>query len=276
METLFNFLVFLKHMARLTLKGGIKNYDNIKNLKVNPKPKLCILGNGSSLKKVSFDAIDDTDFMVVNRHVLTDDYLLKKPRFYVLADPHFFRHPEGLSIIETIKERTTWEMYLFAPYTKEARTSVHNTMQSSPNIHCVLYNAGCVSTFEKINKWVYMHNLGMPRVQNVMVAAITIAIFLGYGTINLYGVEHSWTKYLFVNNDNEPCLYNPHFYDKGEVKAKTMSEIQHTKGKTFGYWLHLYAYMFDSYHVVKKIAQWNNTRVVNKTPDSFIDAFDRE
>ncbi len=265
-----------KYVANLTLKGGIENYNSLKKLQIDTKSNLCILGNGVSLRDASFVGVGETDFMVVNRHVLSDDYLVKKPQYYVLSDHYFFRHPEGLSVLEAIRDKTTWEMYLFVPRRKEVISSLHAIMEHSPNIHCVLFNEGFSSASKKFNKWVYMHNLGMPLVKNVMVAATTIGTFLGYKTTYLYGAEHSWTKHLFVNDDNEVCLYDPHFYDEREAEAKTMKEIQGREDVTIGDCLHRYAYMFDSYHEVKKIAQWNNVHIVNKTPGSFIDAFDRK
>lgn len=53
--------------------------------------RLIILGNGSSLNEVWVDLdFFSADYMVVNRHVLSDSYSKIRPRYYVLADSHFF------------------------------------------------------------------------------------------------------------------------------------------------------------------------------------------
>jgi len=252
-------------------------FNNLKRLKGSCKNRnLYILGNGSSLADSNISNSSDIDFMVVNRHVLSEDYFKKKPKYYVLADPHFFVHEEGLSILDAIINKTTWEMTLFVPNNRKYKKSVLQYITKNSNVNCIFYNSTKVQTgIYWFDKWAYTHNLGMAKVQNVMVAAITIGTFLGYKEISLYGVEHSWTKSLFVNDDNEVCLLNSHFYDKGKVEAKTWREIQH-EDATIGEVLHMYAYMFDSYHIVKKIAEWNNVDVVNRTPNSFIDAFRKE
>ena len=92
---LFNTIVgFLK-----ILKQG--NYLSIRQFKpVSSNKTLRILGNGKSLNDVELTNNDNVDYLVVNRHVLGDNYSSIKPSFYVLADPHFFNHPEGINIIK--------------------------------------------------------------------------------------------------------------------------------------------------------------------------------
>lgn len=78
------------------LKHG--NYFSKKQFaSTSPYRILRILGNGKSLNEVSLTKNDTYDYMVVNRHVLGDNYVTIKPAYYVMADPHFFRHSEGLN-----------------------------------------------------------------------------------------------------------------------------------------------------------------------------------
>lgn len=75
--------------AMRILKNG--NFFSRKRMKkVSSNHILRVLGNGSSLNSVDFESEELVDYMVVNRHVLSENYIVVKPLYYVLADPHFF------------------------------------------------------------------------------------------------------------------------------------------------------------------------------------------
>lgn len=240
------------------------------------KRTLRILGNGKSLsdKIDAWSDRDENEYMVVNRHVLSDSYTLIKPRFYTLADSHFYLHEEGLSVLAQINTLTQWEMFLFVPYEPAARKAMAEIVLN-PLIHICFYNSGTYKGFSCVRKWLYDKNLSMPVSQNVLVASLYISLYLGYSNIELYGVEHSWTRCLFVNENNEVCLENPHFFDKESAPPKTWKEIQHEDAHIHNV-LRMYAQMFDSYWEIKQIAQRRNAIIINKTKDSFIDAFPKK
>ncbi|MGD9557705.1 MAG: hypothetical protein AB7V25_11850, partial [Mangrovibacterium sp.] len=91
----------------------------------------------------------------------------------------------------------------------------------------------------------------------------------------LYGVEHSWTKYLSVNDSNEVCLENPHFFDNREPEVKTWKELV-GKDEKLDQILQTYAEMFEAYHELEEFAKRSFVEVVNCTKGSFIDAFGRK
>jgi hypothetical protein len=233
---------------------------------------LQILGNGQSLSENKFT---ENDYMVVNRHVLSSNYEEIKPLYYVIADPHFFSHSEGISILNLIEKKTTWKMKLYIPWSKTNKKLIMDVFGHNHNIDVCFYNNIYFTGYKKIKYCLYNKNIVMPRAQNVLVACIYIAICRGYKNIELYGVEHSWTKYLYVDDLNQVCLYNPHFYDKKEIKAKTWQEIHHTSTITIAQVLRIYALMFDAYHDLKEYADFKNCEIINFTKTSFIDAFKR-
>lgn len=264
--TLYSLYIALRP-SRLRLFDCLNKLDSIDHT-----TSLRILGNGNSLNEVLGNLKDQSyDYMVVNRYVLSESYESIKPRYYVLADPHFFNHEEGLSILSRIKEKTLWNMFLFIPM----GANISALFVDCKNIHIIYYNTNEFRGMEKLKRYFYKHNIGLPRVQNVMVAAIYIAISVGYKKIELYGVEHSWTKFLFVNNKNEVCLDNPHFFDKERSKPKTWKEIQHENAYLHEI-LRMYAYMFESYIELEKMARTESVELLNCTKDSFIDAFKRK
>lgn len=241
---------------------------------------LRILGNGKSLS----DNINymgdirevDVDYLVLNRHVWSDSYKNIKPKYYVLADPFFFKTKDGVEILNRIKENTTWNMKLLIPFLDKKRIKEINLLfMESKNIKITFYNSLPFNGFEIIKKYLYKYNLSCPRVQNVLVAAIYIGICAKYKLIELYGVEHSWTKHLFVNKNNEVCLENPHFFDIEKAKVQTWKEIQNEEVRIYDV-LRKYARMFESYFELKKIADLEGVKIINYTKGSFIDAFDRK
>lgn len=271
MEKLFYTIIGILRI----LKHG--NYFSQKKIvKTSPNRILRILGNGKSLNEVSLTKNDAVDYMVVNRHVLGDNYTSIRPVYYVLADPHFFRHPEGLSIIKTINEKTTWSMTLCVVYTKEAKQALKQIVDNS-NIKIIFYNQTAFEGYNNLKYYLYDQQLAMPVVQNVLVASIMIGLQMNYMHIELYGVEHSWTKYLFVDENNVVYLENPHFFDKGKVSAQPVKDIQHTKEYPIYLILKNYSRMFKSYWEIKNymIATRKSNYIFNKTKGSFIDAFER-
>lgn len=256
--------------ADFSFKKKLKKIGSLKHGSL-----LRILGNGESLKnELNRLETEKADYMVLNRHVLSSDYESLKPGYYVLADSHYFNHPEGLFVLEKISEKTQWDMILFVPRNKKNNKVVKGIMSGNAFIRIVFYNNFVFSGFSWLKKTLYNSNLVMPKIQNVLAACIYIGIFLRYNIVELYGVEHSWTKNLSVNDNNEVCLENPHFYDQQKESGKTWKEIHH-KDADMATVLRAYANMFDSYYELNKIAHSRHVRIVNCTKNSFIDAFER-
>lgn len=251
---------------------SIKNFDSI-----NTHRTLYILGNGKSLHESNLKILEYVDFLVVNRHVLSENYKEIKPRYYVLADPHFFQHAEGLSILEKINSDTTWQMTVYIPYNRKTREVLPQYI-TNEYIDIIYYNTTPFKGFRKLKYLLYAKQLSMPVVQNVLVASIMIGILLKYRNIELYGVEHTWTKYLYVDENNIVYLENPHFFDKEKVNAKPVKDIQHTEEYPFYLILENYSRMFKSYWEIKEWVKNSSVdvRITNKTKGSFIDAFIKE
>lgn len=267
-ETIFSLIRILRN-SKLNTKKKFPSTNDSQTLR--------ILGNGKSLNEDSFINKNNIDYLVVNRHVLSENYIQLKPKCYVLADPHFFNHPEGLNILREINKKTTWPIFLYIVYNSTNKNAIDKII-TNKNIKIVPYNITPFIGLKSIKYLMYKLQLSMPVVQNVLVAAIMIGIITNYKRIELYGVEHTWTKYLFVNQNNIVYLENPHFYDKEKVEAKPLTEIQHTQEYPFFLILKNYSRMFESYWEIKQfISDCNiDVNIINKTKESFIDAFKKE
>lgn len=247
--------------------------------KLNAAPhqrKLRILGNGKSLNAnlTHFDS-KDTDYMVVNRHILSESFGIIKPRYYVLVDPYFFSTTEGNQLLDKIKEVTTWKMDLYVPYRQNTSKQLSNKLSGNTHITLHYFNTTSVSGHESLRFYYYNKNLCVPSTQNVLSVGIYVGICQQYSDIELYGVEHSWLKYLSVNDNNEVCLENPHFFDTKKAEVKTWYEIQN-EHKYLHEVLTAYSKMFEGYIELAKYAKTKNVNIYNCTKESFIDAFKRK
>ena len=88
------------------------------------------------------------------------------------------------------------------------------------------------------------------------------------------GADHSWTKTLSVNEQNEVVSIQPHFYKEDEKEEKRI-KVDYLK-----YPLHQIIYSFylafKAYHSIQRYAEAKGVNIYNSTPGSFIDAFPRK
>lgn len=253
----------IRWFLEILLKTDLKNHViwDDKRCVIN------ILANGPSLiediKKINFE---EGDCSVVNFFYKSPYFFKIKPRFYVIADPFFFESEDS---IKPIIDNVTWSMKLVIPYYAWKKYKIlHNIPNKKIEVvplHCINY-----SGFECIRHWAYRHGFATPKTQNVLVASIYNAVNSGYKEIRLYGADHSWTQTLGVNEMNQVCAIDSHFYDKEKVKylpynCMKMHEL-----------LRAFAFMFESYHYLRNYADYRGCKVINCTKGSFIDAFERE
>lgn len=248
--------------------------DNINNLPRPEKSLLRILGNGDSLKSVVDTMSHECDYMVMNSHVLHHSYQELKPRYYVLADPAFF-HPnacyDGTEILRRIFEKTKWKMTLFVSW--EHTRDVE--FPPSEWVSILRVNQCSYRGPEQYREYLYEHNLAMPEVNNVLASAIYLAIYMGYHEVEMYGVEHSWTKDIYVNDKNQTCIRDSHFYDKKEAQDNVIIN-EYQRPLRFHEVLRMYAVYFPAYWELRELADKHHCQIYNCTPNSFIDAFDRK
>lgn len=234
---------------------------------------MTILANGPSLK-TDIETIDfsNGDFLVVNDFYRTPFFLKIKPKYYVVTDPLFFVQFDGN--VPFLKD-VNWDMKLFVPCRIfKATQKLRNRYRF---ITIIPYNNIPYNGFERFRYRLYEKGYAMPKTQNVLAASIFVALNMGFKEIRLYGVDHSWTESIRVNEKNQVCVVDSHFYDEKEEKlipwykgigeesgVNKMHEI-----------LRALALMFESYHYLERYAQYKGAHIVNYTSKSYIDAFER-
>lgn len=233
---------------------------------------IVILANGPSLRQTvaeHADALRRKPCMAVNFAANAPEFMSLRPRYYVLADPHFFR--SDMPNVQTLWRNlaaASWQLTLYVPagFAEDAR-------RRAPGLNIECFNAVGAEGFDSLCHAAFRSGLAMPRPRNVLIAAIMIAIKAGFTTLWLTGADHSWLRTIEVNDHNEVVSIQPHFYqeDKREVSRST-AEYR-------GYRLHdilqSFTVAFRSYHQIARYAQKTGIKIYNATPGSFIDAFER-
>ncbi|MDE7473474.1 MAG: hypothetical protein K2M68_07825 [Muribaculaceae bacterium] len=235
---------------------------------------LVIMGNGPSLNSVfdhQMDVLKRCDCMAVNFAANTERFFEVKPRYYTLADPHFFKSTDDSNITRLIDslEAVDWAMTLFVP--TEGR-AIAGLLKNS-NITVATYNAVGLEGWQWFTHKAFTHQLGMPRPRNVLIPSIMLGIWLGYKEIYLTGADHSWTTSLSVDENNNVITNLPHFYADNNHEQERVKAVY--AGVPLHNLFHSYYVAFKAYHEIEQWARERGAVVYNSTPGSFIDAFER-
>ena len=271
----------------LDIMSAYIKYGNLKRLPYKKRNDgvVNILGTGPSLKN-SLNTILKDDGIIPN--VALNDFALSalfeqlRPRYYMFLDPAYFINSDSISdrdsgirenVFNNIKEITNWEMTLIIPATV-ARSGWIEKNICNPLID---YLPVCFADLTLVDSNKFYKMLEKNRAakfQNVLAAAIYVCINLGYDEIRLFGAEHSWTKDLRVNDQNQVCTVYKHFYEEEEILVPWMTSKN--TPFTMDSIMNAFYKVFRAYSLLAKYAEMKSCKVINYTPDSFIDAFERK
>lgn len=236
---------------------------------------LIVMGNGPSLR----DAIDNNSnvlrkypLLSVNFAPNTPEFFALKPEIHVLADGVFFA-PEGNENVASMwkaLKRVEWQMTLYVPATQKKIVKIQNLPS---NVIIKYFNLTPASGWKWLTRILYSSGLAMPRPRNVLIPAIMSGIREGYKKILLIGADHSWSKTLWVTDHNLVMSVQPHFYKDNEKERQRVESVY--KDIRLHQIYESFAIAFRSYFAVRDYAEAKGVEILNATPESFIDAFDR-
>ncbi len=237
---------------------------------------IVIMGNGPSLGPLissCSDKLRDATTMAVNFAANTDEFVMLKPDFYLMADGHFFEGRETDPNVEKLYRRlnseVSWPMTLYTPVGKTgAKIGISNS-----NIKIEHFNCVGIEGFEAFERLVFRSGLGMPRPRNVLVPAIMTAMSAGFKTIYLVGADHGWLETLKVTGENVVVNMQSHFYKDNSSECDRVASVY--KDIRLHEVLLSFHLAFRSYHILEKYARSRDVDIVNSTPGSYIDAFRR-
>ena len=237
--------------------------------------RLIIMANGPSLATTIAEHRDlllSAPTLAVNFAAMTPEFRELRPRYYVLADPYFFADNStdaNLAKLRAGLKAVDWPMTLLVPVRFAAAAR-----RLYPCCAMRTFNAVGMEGFAPLVHFLYRKGAGMPRPRNVLIPSIMLGMAMGYREIIITGADHSWMQTLSVTDDNEVVSIQPHFYKDGEdEKARVRHDYRN-------YRLHQivesFAVAFKSYHDIAAYAARRGVKIINATPGSFIDAFERK
>jgi len=243
-----------------------------------------ILGNGPSLKESiekHSDFIGKHDLYAVNFFADSPLYHELKPRYYVILAPELWEENpsdrvKGMrnALFENIA-KANWNMFFYIPHLTKKSSFWKPIFQQHKHIKLVYFNPTPIEGFKTTNFWFYNRNIGMPRPHNVLIPSILFSIAQGYKNIYLLGADHSWLPQIWVTPHNEVLLTQKHFYDEKTAQALPMQNYKQGKSRRLHEILHKFMLAFQSYFELRAYAEKKGVNILNATPDSYIDAFER-
>ncbi len=234
--------------------------------------ELVVLGNGPSLRPLLSEHasfLEGKDLLMVNFSAVSDDFTRFRPKYYLLMDPAFFEdEATRRELFVPMIAKTDWEMHLFVPVSARKEARWQEMVSGSPHIRVHWFNATPVEGLVVFRRYCYQKGMGMPRPRNVLVACLMVALQLPYDRICLAGADHSWMKEIWVDDNNVVNEDRAHFYDEDSTKRVVSPHRLHEL-------LDSMAIAFRSYHEVEDYSKAIGKKIINITPGSYIDAFER-
>ncbi len=262
----------LKSLAKIAVESRKCNLKAV----AKPGESLVIMGNGPSLAEtIESDRaeLEKHPLMAVNFAVKGEEFFELKPEYYTMIDPAFFVEYE---VNENVKKlwdallnRVDWSMTVIVP----ARAVIPVDLSKNGNIRIGRINPVGVEGFAWLENWAFGSGRGMPRPRNVLIGSLMAGLLLGYKKIYVVGADHTWTENLRVNERNELCAVENHFYEESEdVLTRRASIYRGVRMHEMMYSLYV---AFSSYFAIERYAKSKGVEIINATPHSFIDAFKR-
>lgn len=271
LEFIYFLILFLKY----------KSFKN--HIKKEYSGTVAVLANGPSLKEVlpnisTDEEFKNVDFIVLNFFAFENIFFEVKPKHYCLADPMFFkathRLDNVLKLFKILDENVDWKMSIYIPkhYIPDFKSF---SKIKNKNISIVGVNNTPYYGFEKYRNFFYKKGLAIPIIGTVANLAIYVGINLGYNRLNLYGVDHTFFDSLCVNDNNEICNREAHFYSNGKSVLMPIKRNDNDEIYKMSYYISSISVMFKSHDLLQNFAKYMNVNIENQTGCSLIDSYNR-
>ena len=262
-------------LLRILLKSSWKKRERMQR----KHPRCLILANAPSLNRQlenDPDFANDCDVWVVNHFVQSDLFRRIRPHAYLMCDPAFYgqaanetANENARKTLHALQEQTDWDMYLLFPRIGKNSARLQASAAANEHLRLLFFNSTRIDDFGRLSYRLYERGLGMPRPQNVLIAALTLALSEGYETICLAGADNDWMAHTWVDNDNRLRRDDLHFYQDDKSAHAMFLNITMPDFCASMY------YTFNGYHTIENYRKTlhPHTSIINLSENSYIDAF---
>ena len=186
-----------------------------------------VLNGGSLADQSGIDAVQG-DIFVCNEFCRTEWFAECRPKYYVFADQQYYSgaitrtlHPVRDATLTILNERTNWPMIVYFPL--EARLDKLAKRLNNPQLTISYYSKAPLPGKGYIARSALFKTSAMPYVANVSVVMIALAVKLGYGHLDIYGLDMTFYRKFYVDNDNQCYIKNSYFYSPDGVEPYMVS-----------------------------------------------------
>jgi hypothetical protein len=206
-----------------------------------------ILGTGPSLKTTDFDLLKNELVFGVNFYYKSDLVNTVKPQFYCLYDDifHTTHQQSTLDLLHKLPDTIFFLRTRAVDFIRKNNIDMKNIYFQ----HCNQYQYGDLVRLDMTK--------GMTAPFNVVLGCLQSAIYMGFKKIYLLGCDFNSFASLKVE----------HFYDRGPAPDRTMP---------LGFELKYYSLVSYHHYAIEKYARKNGIQIVNLTPNSLLDAYERD
>lgn len=277
-EAVYQSLIsFLRVLLRFHFRFGFKR-------SARDGSSVFVLANGPSLRK-ELDRfgkeLSACSTMGVNMFMLSDDFRIIRPRYYIIVDVVILNEDtlerikeSREQMIKALKENLSWEMELFLPY--EGRNSYFHRKLVSENLPLsfTFFNRTSIEGLKSLRHCMYSRGWGMPPPQNVLIGAIMASVHCGFRRIFILGADHSWHEDILIEENGEMMINDRHFYNPGGRKLPKHHGESLKQFKIHEYFNEL-SRTFRSHIMVEEYARSKGIEILNASSVSYIDAYKR-
>jgi hypothetical protein len=254
--------------------------------------RIAILGTGPSLRDTFRDldpaALANVALMSVNEGYKAEHFVTLKPSYHLIADPIYWdeaSYNEHARPLVAALAHANWDITLFMP--SRSRGSRIHAALTAANTTVVFYRRNAIKGLPVFEYLAFSAMLGMPKPQNVLVAGISVALWMGFEEVGIAGADHTWHQDIELSDENILMVRQMHSYDdrvdrkpflkpsgvRNSLLHKPLSVCDtFSVREIFLAW----AIVHESYEKLRAIAKRSGVHVWNCSSTTFIDAFERK
>jgi len=238
-----------------------KTKQNLVWKNIHEGKRCFILGTGPSLKQQDLSVLKNEWTFATAGFYLHPQFDIVHPKFYAIIDSDCFREddPGSKRFIENISDKIHPDTVMIFLINNELNIKKRGLFSKNKIIY--LNALGCPMNDE--NPFHLNIDKEIPGLQNVILANIICANYMGFKTMYLMGVEHDW-----LTKPSTMLCDDKHFYE-GRPDSPQMNIL--TKFVPYEKSCYFAFCAFMAHRLLKE--KMGDVEIFNLTPNSFLDVY---